>query len=182
MLAARQLKDKIKVTVFDSLTGSVGLGLMVREAAQFVETGLMVEEIIARLETRRSQIAVFILLKDLQYARMSGRVGRWRETLATMLKVKPIIGVDNGALIPLERVRGQKKGFERMLALAEAIVGDAPVHVGMAHAIDRPQAEKLLVQAQQRLNCQDTFITELALSLAVHFGPGTIGFATYPAE
>jgi DegV family protein with EDD domain len=182
MLAARQLKDEIKVTAFDSLTGSVGLGLMVREAAQFVAADLTVQEIIQRLETRRSQINVFILLKDLHYARMSGRVGRLRETLASVLKVKPIVGVDNGALILLERVRGQKKGFERMLALAEEMAGDAPVHVGMAHALDRPQAENLLARAQQRLNCQDAFITDLALSLAVHFGPGTIGFATYPAE
>ena len=181
-LTAKQLADKIKVTVLDSLTGSVGLGLMVREAAQLGEAGLTVEEIVPRLEARRSQINVFIMLKDLRYARMSGRVGRLRESLASLLNVKPIVGVDQGALIPLERVRGQKKGFERMLALAEEIVRDAPVHVGIVHAINRPQAEDILAQAQERLSCHDTFITDLALSLAVHFGPGTVGFATYPAE
>jgi len=181
-LTAKQLTDKIKVTVFDSLTGSVGLGLMVREAAQLVEAGLTIEEIAPRLEARRPQIKVFIMLKDLRYARMSGRVGRLRESLASLLNVKPIVGVEQGALIPLERVRGQKKGFERMVALAEETVGGTPVHVGVAHAINRPQAEEILAQLQERLNCHDTFITDLALSLAVHFGPGTVGFATYPAE
>ncbi len=182
ILAAKQLEDKIKVTVFDSLTGSVGLGLMLREAARLVEAGLTAEEIISRLEAHRSQINVFILLKDLRYARMSGRVGRLRETLASLLNVKPIVGVDDGALIPLERVRGQKKGFERMLVLAEELTAGTPVHLAVTHAIDRPRAENLLAQAQARLNCRDTFIADLALSLAVHFGPGTIGFATYPAE
>ena len=182
MLTREQLKNKINITVFDSLTGSVGLGLMVREAAQWVEAGLSVEEIVSRLEARRSQIQVFILLKDLHYARMSGRVGRLRETLASLLNVKPIVGVDQGALIPLDRVRGHKKGVERMLALAEEMVGDRPVHVAVAHAIDKPQAEALLGQVQNRLNCRDTFITDLALSLAVHFGPGAVGFATYPAD
>ena len=182
MLTREQLNDKIKITVFDTLTGSVGLGLMVREAAQWVEAGLSVEEIVARLEARRPQVQVFILLKDLRYARMSGRVGRLRETVASLLNVKPIVGVEQGALIPLERVRGHKKGVERMLALAEEMAGDKPVHVGVAHAIDRPQAEALLEQIQNRLNCRDTFITDLALSLAVHFGPGTVGLATYPAE
>ncbi len=181
-MAARQLAGKIKVTVLDSLTGSVGLGLMVREAAHLSEAGLTTEEVVSRLEARRSQIKVFILLKDLRYARMSGRVGRIRETLASLLNVKPIVGVDGGALIALDRVRGQKKGFERMLALAEETAADAPVHLAIAHAIDRPQAEYLLNQAKERLHCQDTFIADLALSLAVHFGPGTIGFATYPAE
>lgn len=182
MMTANQLKDRIRIRVVDSLTGSVGLGLLVREAAQWVEAGLSIEEIIPRLEARRPQINVFIMLQDLQYARMSGRVGRIRETLASLLNVKPIIGVEHGALIPLDRVRGHKKGVERMLSMAESLVGDAPVHLGIAHGLARTEAESLLAQAQRRLNCQDTFITDLALSLAVHFGPGTLGFVTYPAE
>ncbi len=182
MLAAKQLKDQARVTVFDSLTGSVGLGLMVRDAAQLAQTGLAVDEIVTQLKARSAQINVFIILKDLRYARMSGRVGRLRETMASLLNVKPIVGVENGILIPLERVRGQKKGFERILSLAEELVENSPVHLGIVHAIDQPQADYLLAQAQNRLNCQDTFVTDLALSLAVHFGPGTIGFATYPTQ
>jgi DegV family protein with EDD domain len=122
------------------------------------------------------------MLKDLRYARMSGRVGALRESLASLLKVKPIIGVDDGALVPLDRIRGHKKGLARMLALAEADVGQTPVHVGITHALARTEADNLLAQLQNRLNCRDTFMTDLALSLAVHFGPGTVGFATYPAE
>ena len=179
VLAANQVKDTIPVRVVDSLTGSVGLGLMVREAVQLAQAGLSAAEIGARLEARRDQIKVFIMLKDLRYARMSGRVGALRETLASLLNVKPIIGVEDGALVPLDRVRGQKKGFERMLTLAAAA---APIHVGMTHAIASTEAESLLAAVQTCLNCGDTFMTDLALSLAVHFGPGTVGFATYPAE
>ncbi|MEW5957800.1 MAG: DegV family protein [Chloroflexota bacterium] len=182
LLAARQVQDTVKVHVVDSLTGSVGLGLMVREAAQLARAGLAAAEIAARLEARRHQIHVFILLKDLRYARLSGRVGALRETLAALLNVKPIIGVQAGALVPLDRVRGQKKGFERMLELAAAAVGDAPVHVGLTHALAQAEAENLLAAVKTRLNCRDIFVTDLALSLAVHFGPGTVGFATYPAE
>jgi len=182
VMAARQVSGQAKVTVFDSFTGSVGLGWMMREAAQLVADGLPVDEIVARLEARRTQINVFILLKDLRYARMSGRVGRVRESLASLLNVKPIIGVEDGALVPLERVRGQKRGMARMLALAEQTTHGAPVHVAVAHAIDRPRAKKLMADVRTRLNCRETFISDVALSLAVHFGPGTVGFATYPAE
>jgi DegV family protein with EDD domain len=155
---------------------------MVREAAQLAQAGWAAAEIVHRLEARRDQIKVFIMLKDLRYARMSGRVGALRETLVSLLNVKPIIGVNEGALVPIDRVRGQKKGFQRMLTLAEETVGAAPVHLGMTHALAPAEAENLLTQARTRLNCQDAFITDLALSLAVHFGPGTVGFATYPAE
>jgi DegV family protein with EDD domain len=181
-LAARQVQDQIKVRVMDSLTGSVGLGLLVREAAQLAAANLSTAEIVARLEERRPEINVFIMLKDLRYARMSGRVGRLRELLAALLNVKPIVGVDAGALIPLERARSTRKGFERMVALAAERVGEQPVHLGLAHALAPDEAEELLALARNRLNCQDTFVADLALSLAVHFGPGTVGFATYPAS
>lgn len=181
-IAAQQLQGRVKVSVVDSLTGSVGLGLLVREAAQLAEAGLTAAEIVARLEARRPEINVFIMLKDLRYARMSGRVGRLRELLASLLNVKPIVGVDQGALIPLERTRSQQKGFERMVAMAAEQVGQTPVHLGLAHALAPAEAEDLLTLARSHLNCQDAFIADLALSLAVHFGPGTVGFATYPAE
>jgi DegV family protein with EDD domain len=182
VLAARQLKNETKVHVLDSLTGSVGLGLMVREGAELTENGLSAVDIVERLEARRAQIKVFIMLKDLRYARMSGRVGALRESLASLLKVKPIIGVEQGALVPVDRVRGHKQGLARMLALAEAAVGQTPVHLGLTHALAPTEADTLLAQLQDRLNCRDTFVADLALSLAVHFGPGTVGFATYPAE
>lgn len=181
VLAARQLHGQVTVHVVDSLTGSVGLGLMVREAAQLAQAGWNGADIVRQLEARRDQINVFIMLKDLRYARMSGRVGALRETLASLLDVKPIIGVVEGALVPLDRVRGQKKGFARMLDLAAAAVEQKPVYVGMTHALAQAEAEQLLVELQNRLNCRETFLTELALSLAVHFGPGAVGFATYPA-
>jgi DegV family protein with EDD domain len=180
-LAARQLQNQVKVSVVDSLNGSVGLGLLVREAAQLIQAGLSVLELMARLEARRAQVHIFIMLKDLRYARMSGRVGRLREVLASLLNVKPIIGVDQGTLVPRERTRSQHQAFDRMVALAADQVGDAPIHLGLTHALAGDQAEQLLSLAKSRLNCQDTFITDLSLSLAVHFGPGTVGFATYPA-
>ena len=181
-LAARDLHGKIKVSVIDSQNSSPALGLLVREAAKLIAADCLVEQIVPQLEARRPQIKVFIMLKDLRYARMSGRVGRIRETLATLLDIKPIIGTEGGHLIPLDRVRTQKKGFERMLALAQEQVGDAPVHVGMVHALAPAEAEALLAQVKTHLNCCDTFVTDIALSLAVHFGPGTVGFAAYPAE
>ncbi len=181
-LAARQLPPNTPVSVIDSLNGSVGLGLLVREAVQLARAGCTRAEIVARLEARRPHLHIFIMLKDLRYARMSGRVGRLRELLAAVLHVKPIVGVDAGALIPLERVRSQNQGFERMVAMAAERVGQTPVHIGIAHALALAEAETLLTMVKNRLNCRDAFIADLALSLAVHFGPGTVGFATYPAE
>ncbi len=181
-LSERELRDQLSITVFDSLISSAGLGLMMVEAAQCVEAGWSVADIVSLLEKRRPQIKVYIMLKDLRYARMSGRVGRLREFMASMLNIKPIIGVNEGELFPVDRIRSHSKGIERMLELAEADSGDNPIHLGVVHAQAPAEGEALLKQLEARFNCQETFVTDLALSLAVHFGPGTVGFATYPAE
>lgn len=181
-LAAKQLQERVEVRVVDSLTGSVGLGLMVHEAARLVEGGWAVNEIARQLEGRPAQITELFMLRDLRHARMSGRVGRLRETLVSLLNIKPIVGVEAGALVVVDRVRGAGKGVARMLDLAEAAAAGAPVYVGVVHALAPAEAESLLAHLQNRLNCRETFITDLALSLAVHFGPGLLGFATYPAD
>jgi len=109
-------------------------------------------------------------------------VGRLRETVVSLLNIKPIVGVQEGSLVVVDKVRGKKKGLLRMLELAEAKVGNSLVDVGVVHAQAPLEAASLLSEIQARLNCRDTFVTDLALSLAVHFGPGIVGFATYPAE
>jgi fatty acid-binding protein DegV len=69
-----------------------------------------------------------------------------------------------------------------MLAMTRTAVGtDTPVNVATIHAEAPAEAEKLLDLAQENLNARETFIEDLATSLAVHFGPGTIGLVTYPA-
>jgi DegV family protein with EDD domain len=181
-LAARQLNTQAKITVFDSWTGSAGLGFMVREAAQMAKAGQAVPQIIDKLRTRREQIKIHLLLKDLRYARLSGRVGRIREILAALLKVKPIIGVEQGALTLVERTRGQKRADKRLLDLTEQSVGQSPVHIAVAHALDESRGSSLLAEATARLNSCDTYVTDLALSIAVHFGPGTVGLVAYPAD
>ncbi len=180
-LSARQVAGRINVTVVDSLTGSVGLGLMVHEAACLAEAGWPAPKIAAHLQTRPPAIFEVFMLDDLRHARMSGRVGRFRETVVSLLRIKPLVGVEAGALVPLDRVRTRSRALTRMVELAAAAVGEQPVHVGVVHALAKPQAEALLAQAQSRLTCRETFITDLSLSLAVHFGPGTIGLAAYPA-
>jgi DegV family protein with EDD domain len=179
-LAAQEFKGQ--VLSFDSQSGSVGLGLMVREAAELVEAGWTLDRLVPHLEQRRRHLKVFILLKDLHYARMSGRVGRIRETLASLLQVKPIVGVEAGSLALLEQVRGQKQGVARMIGLAKEALGNSPIHVAVAHAAAPDLAAYLLTEARAHLNCRDSFVTDLATSIAVHFGPGAVGFAAYPAE
>jgi DegV family protein with EDD domain len=178
-MAAEMVKDDIRVTAFDSLGGSAGLGYMCIEAARMAEAGASLEEIISRLEYMRSEINIFLTLADLRFAQMSGRVGRLQGTLVSLLNVKPIIFLQDGIIDARERVRARRRAIGRMLELTTECVGDSPVNVGIVHAEAPEDAQELMAQAQELFNCQECYVNDLALGLAVQFGPGTLGIVSY---
>lgn len=178
-MAAEMVKDEIPVEVFDSLGGSAGLGYMCIEAARMAEAGTSVKEIITRLEHIRNEVNVFLTLADLRFAQMSGRVGKLQGTLASLLNVKPIIYLEDGVLDVLERVRTRRRAVERMLELTAERIGDSPINLGVMHAEIPEEAQALLAQAEAMFNCQESYVSDLALGLAVQFGPGTLGIITY---
>ncbi len=178
-MAAEMVKDEIPVTVFDSLGGSAGLGFMCVEAARMAEAGASLEEIVSRLEYMRKEINIFLTLADLRFAQMSGRVGRLQGTLASLLNVKPIIVLEDGIIDAQERVRTRRRAIDRMLELTAQRVGDSPVNIGVMHAATPVEAQELLAQAQKMFNCQESYVNDLALGLAVQFGPGTLGIVSY---
>jgi DegV family protein with EDD domain len=120
-----------------------------------------------------------LTLADLHFAQMSGRVGKLQGALASLLNVKPIIFLEDGLIDVVERVRTQRRAVERMLELTAERVGDAPVNLGVIHAEAPREAEALHARAKNSFNCQESYINDLALGLAVQFGPGTLGIVTY---
>jgi len=111
---------------------------------------------------------------------MSGRVGKLQSALATVFNVKPIIALENGIIDVVERTRSRRKALDRLLELTEQAVGTTdPVNVAVMHAEAEEEGRALLERAKERLNCRESFVENLAISLAVHFGPGTVGLVSY---
>jgi len=181
-MARTLVAGDVKVHVFDSLAGSAGLGYLVLEAARMAEAGEGVKAILRHLEELRPQVRIFLTLEDLRYARMSGRVGRLQETLASILNVKPIIALNDGVLDVAERVRTKKAAINRMLRMLEESVGArTPIRLAVVHAEAPGEGRQLLEKALDSFNCVEHFMCDLAVSLAVHFGPGTLGLVSCPA-
>jgi DegV family protein with EDD domain len=178
---AQSMVPEADVEVFDSATISLGTGWMVLEAARMNENGASLEEILPRLEHIRAKSRLFLTPKTLKYLQMSGRVGRLKGAIASMLELKPIIALEEGILEAKENIRTRKKSLDRMLQLLEGSFGkDTPVNVAVIHARAPEDGDWLLNQAQARLNCQEILTGDLVASLAVHGGPGIMGLVAYP--
>lgn len=180
--AAEELKDEINVIPIDSANGSLGIGLLCREARKLEREGKSVDEIVKYVEGKKNSVRVILTLDTLEYAKMSGRVKTLQAALASVLNVKPIAILRDGDLNMAERVRTRKAALDRVIAIAKEEFGSKPVYLGVVHARDLKSGRALLDDAKSHFNCVETMISELSISIAANLGPGTVGLIVYPTE
>lgn len=180
--AVEEVKDAYNVVTVDSAGGSMGLGFMCRAARQMERAGKSVEEIVQYIESISDKVQIILTLDTLDYARRSGRVGTLSAALASVLNVKPIAVLKDGVVEMVDKVRTRKAALERVLQMGEEAYGDQPVNMAVVHARDIKFGQSLLDQASKRFNVKDSVITDLSISLAINFGPGTVGLVLYPVE
>jgi len=182
-IMAKSMVPEADVEVFDSSCISLGTGWMVLEAARMVEAGAALPEVLRHLEAIRTKSRLFLTPLTLKYLQMSGRVGRLQSAIASMLKVKPIIYLEEGALEAGENVRTRSKALARLVDLLDYHFGqDQPLNLAVIHARAEADAEWLLNKAKEVLNIREFLMDELVPSLTVHGGPGVIGIFGYPIE
>jgi DegV family protein with EDD domain len=180
VLAKEMVADQVLVHPYDSAGGSAGTGYMVLEAARMLKAGKSVNEILARLDEIRPRVNIALVMKDLRYAQMSGRVGKLQGSLASILNVKPIVLLEDGLIDVTEKVRTRRKAIERMIEIvAERVGTSVPVKLAAIHAEAPEEGQELLEKAKTVFNYQEAFLVNLTTTLVVHFGPGTLGLVAY---
>lgn len=172
------------VDVIDSRTISVGLGLMLQEAVAMVEAGLSRAEIVARLNAMRDNVHLIFALETLEYLQRGGRIGKAQAFVGTLLKFKPLLGIVNGEVVPVTRVRSRTKALEELqdwLSQIESTRG-TQIRLGVTHALVASDAAAVGQALATRFGTQSVFISALGPVLGVHVGPGAIGAAVYAAK
>jgi len=180
--AAEEMKGTYNVIPVDTLGGSIGTGFMCRAARQMDRAGKSPEEIVRFIESIRGKVLIILTLDTLDYARRSGRVGTLSAALASVLNIKPIALLKDGVVEMVDKVRTRKAAIERVLEMGVQAYGNQPVYLGAVHARDLESGKALLEEARKRFNIKDSVLTDLSISLAINFGPGTIGLVLYPAD
>jgi DegV family protein with EDD domain len=180
--AAEELKGEYNIIPFDSQGGSLGIAFMCRTARQMERAGKSVDEIVKALEALRDQVLIFLTLDTLEFARRSGRVGTLSAALASVLNVKPIARLQDGLVQMIGKVRTRKAALARVIEMGRDAFGNRPVSLGIVHARDLESGKALLADAKKNFNVKDAELTDLSVSLAINFGPGTVGLVLYPAE
>lgn len=176
-MTAKELFPQREIRVVDTKTLSLAQGFMVLSAAEALSRGASLDEALAIAESLSKRTYLFAALATLKYLAMSGRVGHLAAGLAGLLEVRPILTVLDGKLQLLERVRTQRKAWERVIELAvEAAQGRCIERIGYLHVNARAMAEQFAAQVNVALSCSaEPLYAEMTPGLSVHSGAGLVG-------
>lgn len=179
VIAANDLKEKYpdrKIIVVDSLSASLGQGLLVWYACQKKAEGLSLEELATWVESNRHHLCHWFTVDDLMYLKRGGRVSATTALVGTMLKIKPVLHMDDeGHLINMSKTRGRKASIE---ALADKAVelgkGYDNSTMFICHGDCLEDAQYLAQLVKEKCGVKDVLIGYTGAVIGSHSGPGTL--------
>jgi fatty acid kinase fatty acid binding subunit len=165
------------VRVIDTRTVSAAVAMLGLALQRRLERGTSDDEIDRLVRRYLGTHGLLFTVDTLEFLARGGRIGRAAALAGTLLNVKPILGIQDGEVLPLKRVRGSQKALEELRALFAAATVDTPsLRIGFAHAVavDRVAALERLVR-EARPQAQLEVVTALGAVVGTHAGPGTLG-------
>ena len=167
-----------RVRVIDSETASVGIGLLALAVQRRLERGTTDEEVDELVTRYRAKHGLLFTVDTLEFLARGGRIGKAKAFAGQLMNVKPILSIRDGEVIPLKRVRGNRKAFQEFVDALDTQTRDEPaLRVGIAHA-DAPERLRELEKMVRDLRPQAQIEQETSLGAVIgaHAGPGTVGF------
>jgi DegV family protein with EDD domain len=173
--AAEQIGDKVRTV--DSESASAAIAMLGLAIQQRLERGTTDDELAALIARYREQAHLIFTVDTLEFLRRGGRIGRASAWAGQLLHVKPILTIER-EVVPLKRVRGNRKAMQEFVSAFTSTTQDTPtLKVGIAHADapDRARQLEKMVHAE-RPQAEIEVVTTLGAVVGTHAGPGTVGF------
>jgi len=180
--AASQIGEHI-VSVVDSRSAGMGIGFAVLAAARAAAAGADLGTVDRVARRTAEETRTYFVVDTLEHLRRGGRIGSAAAILGSALAVKPVLHVENGRVVPLEKVRTSTRALHRLVQHAVAAAGDLPVSVAVHHLAAPERAERLAVDLRDALpGVQELHVSELGAAIGAHVGPGAVGVVVAPAS
>jgi len=166
-----------KVRTVDSESASAAIAMLGLAIQTRLVSGTTDEQVEALIDRYREQAHLIFTVDTLEFLRRGGRLGRASAWAGQLLHVKPILTIES-EVVPLKRVRGNRKAMQEFVSAFTSTTHDTPtLKVGIAHADAPERARQLekMVRAE-RPQAEIEVVTTLGAVVGTHAGPGTVGF------
>ncbi len=161
-----------KVTVFDTLAGSLGHGLQIIRAAELAQQGHTVAEIVADLTEYRENMNILVLLNTLENIVKGGRLSKFQGSLAKILNIKVLLErVEGGKVEIFEKIRGKKKFQKRVLDVIQERGTDfSSIIFGITHTGNEEEVEALKQELIERFHPKDIIVNYMGATMGTYAG------------
>ena len=172
-----------KVFVVDSRSVSLGQRILIQHGLSLAEQGFGAEDIARMLEFQREKIRVMALLDTLEYLKKGGRISSTVALAGTLLSIKPVIGLDDGAVAMIGKARGSKQGNNLLRLLISQCGGinfEMPfclAYSGLSDAMLKKYITDSAELWQGKTECLP--IATVGCAIGAHAGPGAIAIAFF---
>jgi DegV family protein with EDD domain len=171
----------LRIEVVDTLNVSMCQGWMVIEAARAALQGKSLSDVVDVVKGMMPITKMIQTADTLKYLYMGGRIGAAQRLMGSLLRIKPLIGMEDGVIVPLGTARSRRKAYARMAEMVESAVGHmGRIKIAYVHAAAREEVTKIKELVEERLTCVESLVAELPPALGVHTGPGTAGLCYFP--
>lgn len=178
-IAAEELQEEYpeaKVIVVDTLCACMGEAMLLYYALKQKEADKTIEEVAQWVEENKLHVCHNVTVDDLFHLHRGGRVSKTAAVLGTMVKVKPIIHMDdNGALQVIGKERGRKKSLHKIVDMAvERSEGWDNEIIMITHGDCLEDAEYVAKLVREKMGVENVFIHNIGTVIGSHTGPGVV--------
>jgi len=176
---AESLLGRCSIAVVDSMTTSMGLSILAKAAAQAAQDGADLDEIVRIVRGMIPHIYMIFFVETMEYLERGGRIGRAQAILGSMLNIKPILFIEDGDIIPLEKVRTTDKAIEKLFEFVsefDNLEQTAIIQRGQTPGKETRALQERLEQSFPNLQFP---IIQYGPDLATRVGPNALGIVVY---
>lgn len=163
-----------EIIIIDSKCASLGLGMVVLRAAKMAKTGKDPKEIAKAAEHYALHTEHIFTVDSLEHLKRGGRISATKAFVGGLLKIKPILYFKDGAILPLEKVRGRKNIIRRMVEIMRERGNNLENQViGISHGDNEELASELEAIIREEFKVKDIVKSWIGPVVGSHSGPGT---------
>ena len=183
LTAAEMVKDKVKVEVFDTGLTTLGEGMIVLESAICAFAGKDIEIIKTKAEEVKSRAKMILAIPDLNFLHRSGRLGKGKALLGTMMRIIPMITYNDGEIVPFGRVRTESQAI---LKIRDEIRKDLTkfkakrLKVLLGYTTEKRICQELEKSIRKEFSIDELHVLQIDSVCGVYLGPGAWGISYYP--
>ncbi|WP_432401648.1 DegV family protein [Wukongibacter sp. M2B1] len=171
---AKTEMNNSNVYVFDSKSLSYGCGMLVARAAEMAEEDRSLDEILKKIREMIEGAHQIFSVDTLKYLHKNGRLSTGKMALGTLLNVKPILEIVDGKVEPVDKVRGNKKLYKKMIDICKKNGLKEGARISIGHAVNKEGLEHLKDLVMKELKPSEIVEADIGCTIGTHTGAGVL--------